>query len=195
MIRFFSVVLVTETSIVRSSRSLPSRTFSKALDGALQDIIGGQHAVAKERAGSSRSPWRHRTSSHASQQRNLAHLHQVHPHRIVGVVRRTFAVGAQHLVDDRLFIVMILVFLMILVVDHKQLAILDRVWAALPGRLRLLGLGLRWLDKGLRLLRQGAPPADIMGCGTGRYPTYADSAPMPGAAPQRTRKVHETRVF
>ena len=50
MFRFFSVVLVTETSIVRSSRSLPSRTFRSRVDRALQQIVAGQHGVAEARA-------------------------------------------------------------------------------------------------------------------------------------------------
>ena len=50
MIFFLPAVLVTETSIVRSSRNLPSRTFSSRRDGALQQIIAGQHAVAETAA-------------------------------------------------------------------------------------------------------------------------------------------------
>ena len=83
-IRFFSAVLVTETSIVRSSRSWPSRTFSSSFDRALQHVVGGQHAVADTCGGCARSAWPTTISCCPVEQRDLAHLHQVHPHRIVG---------------------------------------------------------------------------------------------------------------
>ena len=88
-IRFFSAVLVTETSIVRSSRSSPSRTFSSKLHRALQHEVAGQHVVAEAACGSSRSAWPRSDLPARDEQRNLAHLHQVHPHRIVDAGARS----------------------------------------------------------------------------------------------------------
>ena len=83
-VRFFSAVLVTEISIVRSSRSSPCCTFSSSSTAAVQHEVVAQQQVAEAvRVSSIRRA--EEISSGRDEHRNLAHLHQVHADRVVDV--------------------------------------------------------------------------------------------------------------
>ena len=87
--RFFSAVLVTETSIVRSSRSCAVAHLFQQRRPRLAARSRWPACCGESGCGSSRSAWAEAISSAAVEQRNLAHLHQVHADRVVDADARS----------------------------------------------------------------------------------------------------------
>ena len=94
-VRFFSAVLVTEISIVRSSRSSPLLDLFQQLDGRLAARSRWPAACGGSGCGSLRCAWPRRFRRSAIEHRDLAHLHEVHADRVVDVRFAAAAVGIE----------------------------------------------------------------------------------------------------